>query len=96
MTPKKGLMRFWQELVDRHVVRVASVYTVVSWLIIQIADSTFESFGIPAWAFRFVVIILALGLPVSLVLAWALELTPDAIKRTPVIREPDTAAGDPS
>jgi TolB-like protein len=80
--PVMSLSGFWQELLQRHVVRVVSIYVVVSWLIIQIADSTFESFGIPPWAFRFVVIMLALGLPISVVMAWALELTPDGIRRT--------------
>lgn len=73
---------FWTELKRRHVIRVAGVYAVVAWLIIQVADTTFESFGIPDWAFRFVVITLVLGFPVSLVVAWALELTPDGIKVT--------------
>jgi TolB-like protein len=72
----------WEELKRRKVVRVATVYAVVGWLIIQVADTTFENFGIPAWAFRFIVIVLLLGFPLSLVLAWALELTPGGLRRT--------------
>ena len=41
---------FWSELKRRHVIRVASVYSVVAWLVIQVAGATFESFGIPPWA----------------------------------------------
>ena len=79
---------FWSELKRRHVIRVASVYSVVAWLVIQVAGATFESFGIPIWAFRFVVLMLILGLPVSLVIAWALELTPEGIKRVGDGRQP--------
>jgi len=77
-----AILKFWQELRRRKVVRVAMVYMVTGWLIIQIAESTFEGFGIPDWAFRFVTLMVILGLPVALILAWALELTPDGIKVT--------------
>jgi TolB-like protein len=73
---------FWQELLHRKVIRVASVYIVTGWIIIQVAVATFASFGIPDWAFRFVTLMVLLGLPVALVLAWAFELTPDGIKAT--------------
>ena len=48
-----GLQKFWQELRRRHVVRVAIVYAVVGWLVIQVANATFSDFGIPVWAYRF-------------------------------------------
>lgn len=73
---------FWQELLHRKVIRVASVYIVTGWIIIQVAVATFASFGIPDWAFRFVTLMVLLGLPVALVLAWAFELTPNGIKAT--------------
>jgi TolB-like protein len=82
----------WEELKRRHVVRVGTVYAVVSWLAIQVADVTFENFGIPDWAFRFIVIILLIGFPVSLILAWALELTPEGIRRTPQADESKASA----
>lgn len=82
-TPAKtGGAGFWQELMRRKVIRVASVYAVTGWLIIQVAASTFPSFDIPNWAFRFVTLMLLLGFPVALIIAWAFELTPDGIKAT--------------
>src|SRR6185437_15085003 len=57
-------------------------YTVVSWLLIQIATQVFPFFDIPTWAVRVVVLLLLLGFPVVLILAWAFELTPEGIKRT--------------
>src|SRR5256714_432251 len=74
--------RFLGELQRRNVYRVAVTYTVVAWVLIQIATQVFPFFDIPAWAVRVVVIVLALGFPVALVLAWAFELTPEGIKRT--------------
>jgi len=62
---------FWGELKRRKVVRVAITYAIVAWLIIQVAAATFPGFEIPMWAFRFVVLMLILGFPVALVLAWA-------------------------
>ncbi len=74
--------RFLGELKRRNVYRVAVTYAVVSWLLIQIATQVFPFFDIPIWAVRVVVLLLVLGFPVALILAWAFELTPEGIKRT--------------
>jgi len=74
--------RFLGELQRRNVYRVAVTYAVVSWLLIQIATQVFPFFEIPNWAVRVVVLLLVLGFPVALILAWAFELTPEGIKRT--------------
>ncbi|MFT4937239.1 MAG: hypothetical protein ACI88A_000253 [Paraglaciecola sp.] len=81
------IVSFWSELKRRNVVRVAWVYIVVAWLVIQVASTIFSSFGIPLWAFRFVVIMLVMGLPISLILAWTLELTPDGVRWTAVAQK---------
>jgi TolB-like protein/Tfp pilus assembly protein PilF len=77
-----GFTSFWNELRRRKVVRVATVYVVTGWIIIQVASSTFENFDIPVWAFRFVTLMVVLGLPLAVILAWAFELTPEGIKTT--------------
>src|SRR5712671_428778 len=74
--------RFLGELQRRNVYRVAVTYAVVSWVLIQIATQIFPFFDIPTWAVRVVVLLLVLGFPVALILAWAFELTPEGIKRT--------------
>src|ERR1700750_2095795 len=73
--------RFLGELQRRNVYRVAVTYTVVSWVLIQIATQVFPFFEIPVWAVRVVVLLLILGFPVALILAWAFELTAKGIKR---------------
>jgi len=72
---------FFAELKRRNVYKVAVAYAVVSWLLIQIATQVFPFFEIPNWAVRLVVLILILGFPVALILAWAFEITPEGIKR---------------
>lgn len=52
-TGQAGLSAFWAELKRRKVMRVGITYAIVAWLIIQVASTTFGSFGIPEWAFRF-------------------------------------------
>ena len=74
--------KFLGELKRRNVYRVAVTYAVVSWVLIQIATQVFPFFAIPIWAVRVVVLLLLLGFPVALILAWAFELTPEGIKRT--------------
>ncbi len=73
---------FFAELKRRKVYRVAVAYAVVSWLLIQIATQTFPFFEIPTWTVRLVIVLLALGFPIALLLAWAFDLTPEGIKRT--------------
>jgi len=73
---------FFRELRRRNVFRVAIAYAVVGWLIIQIATQIFPVLEIPNWCVRLVVVLLLLGFPVAMILAWAYELTPEGIKRT--------------
>ena len=73
---------FFDELKRRNVYKVAVAYAVVGWLLVQIATQVFPFFEIPNWAVRLVVLLLIIGFPVALILAWAFELTPEGIKRT--------------
>lgn len=79
--------KFFVELKRRKVYRVAIAYAVLSWLLIQIATQVFPFFEIPMWAVRLVILLLALGFPVALLLAWAFDLTPEGIKRTDDLNE---------
>jgi len=74
-------MSLFSELKRRDVFRVAALYAVGGWLLLQIGDILFGLMGLPDWALRLVLGILLLGFPVALVLAWVYELTPDGIRR---------------
>src|SRR3984893_12085374 len=84
---------FFAELKRRHVYRVAVVYAVVAWLLIQIATQVVPFFEIPNWGVRLVVLAIVTGFPVALILAWAFELTPEGIKRAEDVDLIQDAAG---
>ena len=73
---------FVQELKRRNVFRVALIYIVVSWLLMQVGDVMFPALLLPEWSTRMLVAFLILGLPIALIFAWAYEITPDGIKKT--------------
>ena len=78
MNPKN----FFGELKRRHVYKVAVAYAIVAWLLSQIATQVFPFLEIPNWVVRLVIVLVAVGFPIALVIAWAFELTPEGIKRT--------------
>ena len=77
---------FFEELKRRKVYRVAAAYIIAAGFIIQIASAVFPAWELPNWAFRFVVVLLLIGFPISLILAWAYDLTPQGIRATPAPR----------
>jgi len=74
-------MSFFEELKRRNVVRVGVAYAAIGWVLAQIAEFAFDTFGAPEWALRTFVMALFLGLPLALFFAWAFELTPEGLKR---------------
>jgi len=78
VNPKKFLI----ELKRRNVYKVAIAYGVVAWLLMQVATQVFPFLEIPNWAIRLVIMLIVIGFPIALVIAWAFELTPEGIKRT--------------
>lgn len=73
---------FLQELKRRNVFRVGAAYVVVAWLILQVIETISRPLGLPDWTEAFFIVVLAAGLPLVLVFAWAFELTPDGLKKT--------------
>ncbi len=80
MNPKE----FFGEAKRRNVYKVAVAYAVVAWLLMQVASQIFPFFEIPNWVVRLVVLLLIIGFPIALIIAWAFETTPEGIKRTEV------------
>jgi TolB-like protein/Tfp pilus assembly protein PilF len=78
---------FFSELKRRNVYKVAIGYAVVGWLLIQVATQVFPFLEIPNWAIRLVIMVVAIGFPLALIIAWAFELTPEGLKRTEVADE---------
>ena len=77
MNPKN----FFGELKRRNVYKVAVVYAVVSWLLVQAASILFPTFEAPPWVMKVFVAVLVLGFPIALIFSWAFEITSEGIKR---------------
>jgi TolB-like protein len=77
-------INFFAELKRRNVYKVAVAYAIVGWLLVQVATQVFPFLEIPNWVVRLVIALVAIGFPISLVIAWAFEATPEGIKRTEV------------
>jgi TolB-like protein len=86
-------LRVFAELKRRNVVRMAGLYVVGAWLVVQIAETLLPIFHTPDWVLQALVVLLALGLLPALVFSWVYELTPDGLKRDlGVTAEPSFAA----
>jgi TolB-like protein/cytochrome c-type biogenesis protein CcmH/NrfG len=78
---------FLEELKRRHVIRVGLAYLVVGWIIIQFVDVVGPTFDLPDWFLKVVLLLLIIGLPLALLMAWALDLTPEGIKTAGQVEE---------
>jgi TolB-like protein/Flp pilus assembly protein TadD len=85
-------MGFIAELRRRNVVRMAGLYLVGAWLVVQVAGTLLPIFSAPAWIARAIVIALALGFVPALVFAWVFELTPEGIRRDADVPPADSIA----
>src|ERR1051326_9582046 len=73
---------FLEEVKRRKVYRVAAAYIIAAGGIIQLASAVFPAWELPSWALRLVILLLLVGFPIALILAWALEVTPEGIRTT--------------
>lgn len=74
-------MSIFNELKRRKVFKVGIAYVFIAWLVAQVLQLVFESFGTPDWAIKTVLVLLATGFPFALFFAWAYEITPEGLKR---------------
>jgi len=74
-------MSLFQELKRRNVFRVGAAYAVAAWIILQITDVVGEIMELPPWGGKLILLIVLAGFPLSLLLAWAFELTPEGVRR---------------
>src|SRR6188472_3995285 len=81
---------FFQELRRRKVYRVAAAYIIAAGFIIQIGSAVFPAWELPNWTLRLVVVLLLIGFPIALILAWAYDVTAEGIRATPTASAPGT------
>jgi adenylate cyclase len=87
---------FLQEIRRRKVWQVLLIYVAVGWLLVQVGDTLFPMFNAPQWVLQAFTVLLALGLPVALILAWAYDLTPSGVKREAPRIEADDQSDQPA
>ena len=85
-------MKFWSELRRRNVLRMAALYLVSAWLILQVTEVLSGLIDFPDWVGPLIITMLAIGLPIALVLAWFFEITESGIARD-IGEEADANAG---
>jgi len=90
--PSKSLFMsgFFEELQRRKVYRVAAAYIIAAGFIIQIGSAVFPAWELPNWTFRLVVVLLLIGFPIALILAWAFDVTSQGIRATPTVSAAET------
>src|SRR5262249_20423594 len=74
---------FFEELQRRKVYRVAAAYVVAAGFLIQMASAAFPAWELPNWSLRLVIVLLLIGFPIAVILAWAYDITPQGIQGTP-------------
>ena len=74
---------FFEEVKRRKVYRVAAAYIIAAGGIIQLASATFPAWELPNWSLRLVILLLLVGFPIALILAWAFDITAQGIRATP-------------
>jgi TolB-like protein/Tfp pilus assembly protein PilF len=76
---------FFEEVKRRKVYRVAAAYVIAAGGIIQLASAAFPAWELPNWALRLVIVVLLIGFPIALILAWAFDVTTQGIRTTPTV-----------
>ncbi len=79
------MSNFFEELQRRKVYRVAAAYIIAAGFIIQIGSAVFPAWELPNWTLRLVVVLLLIGFPIALILAWAFDVTAQGIRATPAV-----------
>ena len=82
MSETPAYQRFFAELKRRHVFRIAAVYGGVGFVIVQAADVFIPALHLPPWIMTAVALLVVLGFPIAVLIAWAFELTPEGLRRT--------------
>jgi TolB-like protein/Tfp pilus assembly protein PilF len=76
-----NLSSFFAELKRRNVLRMAGLYLVGAWLVVQVAGTVLPMFGAPEWLPRTIVVLLVIGFVPAVIFSWVFELTPQGLKR---------------
>ena len=83
MPGKQGkISQFWQELKRRKVFRVMAMYAATAFIIMEAGDIMLPRLGLPDWTVTFIIVLLIIGFPISIILSWIFDITPEGVKKT--------------
>ena len=91
-SPNK-ITKFWQELKRRKVIKVIAMYAGAAYILIELANNVVEPLNLPDWTSRLVILIALIGFPITVVLSWIFDITPEGMKKTESIE--DVSEQDP-
>jgi len=80
-SPNK-LIQFWQELKRRKVIKVMAMYAATAFIIMEAGDIMLPRLGLPDWTVTFIIILLIVGFPITIILSWIFDVTPEGVKKT--------------
>ena len=94
LTREIDILDFFSELRRRRVIRVIVLYAIAGWIVIEVTSTVLPGLNLPDWTTTLVILLVALGFVIAVMLAWAFDIGPDGIQRTPAVSEveaePDT------
>ena len=76
------VVRFLSELRRRRVIRVAVVYAVAGWIVIEVASTMLPGLNLPAWTVTLVIALVVLGFPIAFLMGWMFDIGPGGVQRT--------------
>ena len=82
------LHNLWGELRRRRVIRVAVLYAIVGWVVIEVASTVLPPLNLPEWSVKLVIVLIALGFPIAVVMGWIFDIGPEGVHRTAPLAEP--------
>ena len=94
-----GFGKFIGELKRRRVIRVVVIYAVVGWIIIEVASTVLPNLNLPEWSVTLVTILIVLGFPLTVIMAWVFDIGPEGVEKTPAAapaETPEPSVQDPT
>jgi len=91
MAQKPGKISiFWQELKRRKVIKAAAMYAATAFIIMEAAEIMLPRLGLPDWTVTFLIVLLIVGFPITLILSWIFDITPKGVEKTESVNEDET------
>jgi adenylate cyclase len=84
---KSSFGALWSELKRRRVIRVIAIYAVVGWVVIEVASTVLPNLNLPEWTVTLVTILIVLGFPITVIMAWVFDIGPGGVQKTSEVAE---------